>query len=85
MQCLLGMPGTEGPFHGAIVNSTSAGLSLGEADHAKRAAERFLSRLGTNPRDAPVSDTLGAQSSVAREAAGRLGLDSVHRSCRSRA
>ncbi|MGW1048801.1 hypothetical protein ACWD4N_23950 [Streptomyces sp. NPDC002586] len=79
------MPGTEGLFHGAIVNSTSPGLSLGEADHAKRAAEGFLSRLGTNPRDAPVSDILGAQSTVAREAAGRLGLNSVHRSCRSRA
>ncbi|MGN5381289.1 hypothetical protein ACQ4WX_41385 [Streptomyces lasalocidi] len=52
------------------MNSTPAGLSLGEADHAKRAAERFLSRLGTNPRDAPVSDILGAQSAVAREAAG---------------
>lgn len=77
VQCLLGMPEAEGLFRRAVVQSSPAALGLGSPRAARQAAERFLPRLAADPRTAPVADILDAQSALAREAAGRLGLKSV--------
>lgn len=77
VQCLLGMPDAENLFRRAIIQSPPAGLGLGSARTAQRAARRFLTRLGTDPRTASLADILAAQSEVAREAAGRAQLNAA--------
>ena len=77
VQCLLGMPGARGLFRRAIVQSSPAGLGLGSARTAKKAAARFLAYLGTDPKAAPASAILAAQAKVGRTVAGRLGLNIV--------
>ena len=77
VQCLLGMPKTRGLFRRAIIQSSPAGLGLGSARVARKAAARFLSYLGADPKTASVSEILGAQAKVARAAAGRLGLNVI--------
>ncbi|KOX12664.1 carboxylesterase/lipase family protein [Nocardiopsis sp. NRRL B-16309] len=79
VQCLLGMPDAEGLFRRAIIQSVPAGLGLGSARTAQRAARRFHARLGTDPRTAPLAHVLTAQSEVAREAAGRSQLNTTPR------
>ena len=77
VQCLLGMPAAEGLFRRAIVQSAPGGLGLGQADAARRSAKRFITRPGADPRTAPVDAILDAQAAVARQAAGRLGLNTA--------
>lgn len=77
VQCLLGMPAAEGLFRRAILQSPPGGLGLGKADVARRSAKRFIARLGADPRTAPVEAILDAQVAVARQAAGRLGLNTA--------
>ncbi|WP_281262784.1 carboxylesterase family protein [Streptomyces cahuitamycinicus] len=77
VQCLLGMPDAEGLFRRAVVQSSPAALGLGSARSARKAADRFLTRLGADPRTVSVVDVLDAQTALAREAAGRLGLRAV--------
>ncbi|MCX3290415.1 carboxylesterase family protein [Streptomyces sp. NEAU-H22] len=77
VQCLLGMPDAEGLFRRAVVQSSPAALGLGSARSARKAAERLLTRLGADPCTVPVADVLDAQTALAREAAGRLGLRAV--------
>lgn len=67
----------EGLFRRAIIQSSPASLGLGSARSARKAADRFLDLLGTDPRAAPVADILDAQTALAREAAGRLGLRAI--------
>ncbi|MFI8829669.1 carboxylesterase family protein [Streptomyces afghaniensis] len=74
VRCLLGMPDAEGLFRRAVVQGSPAALGLGSVRGARNAAERFLTRLGADPRTVPVADVLDAQTALAREAAGRLGL-----------
>ncbi|MEV6904842.1 carboxylesterase family protein [Amycolatopsis sp. NPDC051372] len=73
VQSLLGMPAAENLFRRAILQS-SPRFDLTSARTAQRAAQRFLTRLGEDPRAASVPDILDAQSEVARAAAGRFGL-----------
>ncbi|MDX3696515.1 carboxylesterase family protein [Streptomyces europaeiscabiei] len=79
VRCLLGMPDAEGLFRRAIIQSSPAGLGLGSARTAERTARRFLARLGTDPHTASTADILAAQGEVARQAAGRLQLNTAPR------
>jgi para-nitrobenzyl esterase len=53
----------------------AAGLGLGNGRAARKAAARFLTHLGADPKAAPVSAILDAQAAVARASEGRLGLN----------
>lgn len=74
VQCLIGMPKARRLFRRAIIQSSPAGLGLGNERAARKAGARFVTQLGADPNTAPVSAILGAQANVARAAAGRLGL-----------
>ncbi|WIX76644.1 carboxylesterase family protein [Amycolatopsis carbonis] len=80
VRCLLGMPAAENLFRRAILQS-SPGFDLINARTVERAAQRFLTRLGQDPRAASVPDILDAQSEVARAAAGRFGLKIISPFC----
>jgi para-nitrobenzyl esterase len=58
VQCLLGMPDARKLFRRAIIQSSPAGLGLGSARIARKAAARFLTYLGADPGDI---DILGRQ------------------------
>jgi para-nitrobenzyl esterase len=75
VQCLLGMPDARKLFRRAIIQSSPAGLRLGSARIARKAAARFLTCLGADPKTAPASAILDAQAKVARASGGRLGLN----------
>lgn len=75
VQCLLGMPKARGLFRRAIIQSSPAGIGLGSARVARKAAARFHTYLGADPKTAPASAILDAQGRVARASAGRLGLN----------
>jgi para-nitrobenzyl esterase len=75
VQCMIGMPTARGLFRRAIIESSPAGLGLGSARVARKAAARFLTYLGADPKTAPVSAILNAQAKVARTSNGRLGLN----------
>jgi para-nitrobenzyl esterase len=75
VQCLLGMPKARNLFRRAIIQSSPAGLGLGSARVVRKAAARFLTYLGEDPKTAPAPAILDAQAKVARTSAGRLGLN----------
>jgi para-nitrobenzyl esterase len=75
VQCLIGMPKARKLFRRAIIQSSPAGLGLGSARVARKAAARFLTQLAADPHTAPVSAILAAQADVSHTAAGRLGLN----------
>jgi len=75
VQCLLGMPKARRLFRRAIIQSSPAGLGLGSARVAQKAAARFLTCLAGDPNTAPVAAILDAQAKVARTSNGRLGLN----------
>jgi len=75
VQCLMGMPKARGLFRRAIVQSSPAGLGLGNSRAARRAANRFRRYLDGTPQTAPASAILTAQSKVASTSAGRLQLN----------
>jgi para-nitrobenzyl esterase len=74
VQCLIGMPKARTLFRRAIIQSSPAGLGLGNGRAARKAAARFLTYLGADPKTARVSAILDAQADVARASAGRPGL-----------
>jgi para-nitrobenzyl esterase len=75
VQCLIGMPQTRGLFRRAVLQSSPAGLGLGNSRAARRAARRLAGYLDGSPHTAPVSAILDAQAKVANAAAGRLRLN----------
>lgn len=74
----LTMPGTEGLFQRAILQSPPLGIGLATPERAARSGHAFLEALGLQPgmpellarlREIPVADLLSAQNATA----GRLG------------
>lgn len=75
VQCLLGMPKARNLFRRAIIQSSPAGLGLGNVRVAEKAAARFLDAIGTDPTTATVPAILAAQASVARAMNRPIGLN----------
>ncbi|MEZ0054270.1 para-nitrobenzyl esterase [Mycobacterium sp. MAA66] len=75
VQCLLGMPKSRNLFRRAILQSSPAGLGLGNTRVAEKAGARFLDKLGTGPKTAAVPAILAAQATVARAMNRPLGLN----------
>ncbi|GAB17546.1 putative carboxylesterase [Gordonia effusa NBRC 100432] len=74
VQCLIGMPLARGLFRRAILQSSPAGLGLGNTRSARKGAKRFRNALVGSATTAPTSAILDAQFIAMRAAAGRLGL-----------
>ncbi|MFI6262342.1 carboxylesterase family protein [Micromonospora sp. NPDC051006] len=72
--CLLGVAQARPLFRRAVLQSPPLGLGLVGEARAGRVAERFLARLGQDPRDASPAEIVTAQQLAERDLAGRLGL-----------
>ncbi|TLG13815.1 carboxylesterase family protein [Nocardia cyriacigeorgica] len=74
---MLGIASTRGLFRRAIVQSSPFGIGFQSAAKAQRAAQAFLTALGGDPRDAPLTQILAAQAAAAKKLAGPGGLNSA--------
>ncbi|MBF6082250.1 carboxylesterase family protein [Nocardia cyriacigeorgica] len=74
---MLGIESTRGLFRSAIVQSSPFGIGFQTAAKAQRAAQAFLTALGGDPQDAPLTQVLAAQAAAAKKLAGPGGLNSA--------
>ncbi|MBF6452875.1 carboxylesterase family protein [Nocardia cyriacigeorgica] len=74
---MLGIESTRGLFRRAIVQSSPFGIGFQSAAKAQRAAQAFLTALGGDPQEAPLTQILAAQAAAAKKLAGPGGLNSA--------
>ncbi|MEH1168251.1 carboxylesterase family protein [Micromonospora sp. CPCC 205539] len=72
--CLLGVAQARPLFRRVVLQSPPLGLGLGSASASGRVAERFLARLGRDPREAPLTELIAAQQLAGRDVAARTGF-----------
>ncbi|MTD57073.1 carboxylesterase/lipase family protein [Amycolatopsis pithecellobii] len=75
--CLMAMPGADGLFRRAILQSAPMAMKIAKPARAARVARLFTAALGTDPRTASVAEILAAQEKAIVRAAGPGGLYSV--------
>ncbi|MEV4808357.1 carboxylesterase family protein [Micromonospora avicenniae] len=72
--CLLGVAQARPLFRRAVLQSPPLGLGLGRPALAARVAERFLTRLGRDPREASTAEVIAAQQLTERDMSRRTGF-----------
>ncbi|MEV0458164.1 carboxylesterase family protein [Catellatospora methionotrophica] len=69
--CLLGVAQARPLFRRVVLQSPPLGLGLGGAPDTGRLGERFLARLGADPRQATLEQLLTAQQAAEKDLSGR--------------
>ncbi|NJC12650.1 para-nitrobenzyl esterase [Micromonospora profundi] len=72
--CLLGVAQARQLFRRAVLQSPPLGIGLAGERAAGRVADRFLARLGRDPREAPLAEIVAAQQLAERDVAARSGF-----------